>query len=169
MIKYRFLTSLILLGLIACKSPSSDKALQSSNLANDSLANSGIGYGEKIDGKGAIQMDSLLALVAAGKTSLTNIKVEGQIEAVCQAKGCWMDIASSDSTKMHVSFNEEFFIPLNSAGKKTIFMGDAYMDTTSVEALQHFAEDDGQSKAEIAKIVSPEIRLIFDAKGVIIK
>ena len=43
------------------------------------------------------------------------------------------------------------------------------MDTTSIEALQHYAEDEGKSKTEIAKITSPEIRLAFDAKGVLIR
>ena len=95
--------------------------------------------------------------------------MEGKIESVCQAKGCWMNIVRADNSNLHVSFNEEFFIPKNSSGKNAIFMGTAYMDTTSIEALQHYAEDEGKSKTEIAKITSPEIRLAFDAKGVLIR
>ncbi len=165
--KYILLALLVSVSLIACNN-SSNSANQQTNKP-DSLATAGISYGEKIDAAGTIKMDSLLSLVSSGQTTINDIKVEGTIESVCQEKGCWMNIIKSDSSRLHVSFNEEFFIPKNSTGKTAIFMGTAYMDTTTVEALQHYAEDEGLSKAEIAKITEPEIRLSFDAKGVIIK
>lgn len=167
--KYLSLYIILLLAVYACNNPKIDTQNQAPIVNTDSINNSGINYGEKIDGKNAISMDSLLALVASGKNKIDSVKVEGNIAAVCQAKGCWMDIVRADSSNLHVSFNEEFFIPKNSSGRHAIFMGTAYMDTTSVEALQHFAEDEGKSKAEIAKITSPEIRLAFDAKGVLIR
>lgn len=167
--KYLSLHFVLLLAIYACNNPKTDTQNQTSIVNIDSIKNSGINYGEKIDGKNAITMDSLLALVTSGKNTINNVKVEGKIESVCQAKGCWMNIVRADSSNLHVSFNEEFFIPKNSSGKNAIFIGTAYMDTTSVAALQHYAEDEGKSKAEIAKITSPEIRLAFDAKGVLIR
>jgi hypothetical protein len=40
------------------------------------------------------------------------------------------------------------------------------MDTTTVEELKHFAEDDGKSKEEIEKITEPKIEMVFEASGV---
>jgi hypothetical protein len=43
------------------------------------------------------------------------------------------------------------------------------MKTTSVAELQHYAEDAGKSKEEIAKITEPKLELTFVADGVIVK
>ena len=50
-----------------------------------------------------------------------------------------------------------------------VMQGVAMHDTTSVEMLKHLAEDDGKSKEEIEKINQPEIGVVFEASGVIIK
>jgi hypothetical protein len=43
------------------------------------------------------------------------------------------------------------------------------MDTPAVEDLRHYAEDEGKSKEEIAKITEPLVELAFEAEGVIIQ
>ena len=47
--------------------------------------------------------------------------------------------------------------------------GTATMDTITVEDLQHYAEDAGKSKEEIAKITEPEFELNFEADGILMK
>ena len=62
-----------------------------------------------------------------------------------------------------------FFVPINSVGKNAILEGYAYIDTTSIEMLKHYAEDAGQTKKEIEAIKYPEISITYEARGVIIK
>lgn len=71
---------------------------------------------------------------------------------------------------MQVKFKDyAFFVPKDASGKTVFIEGVAFTDTTSVQELQHYAEDGGKSKEEIAKITEPEISVSFEAHGVIIK
>lgn len=125
-------------------------------------------FGEKIEEDGAISYDSMLTLIA-GVDSL-EAKVEGRVSSVCQTKGCWMDIVSEkDSTAetMFVEFKDyAFFMPKDLAGKKVVIQGKAFREVTSVDDLKHFAEDEGKTPEEIAKITEPKEELKFLASGV---
>lgn len=131
----------------------------------------GTHFGETISDKGAITYDKMLVELDK-KGGLENVKVEGQVEAVCQAKGCWMTIVSDDAAKekMMVKFKDYgFFMPLDLSGKTVVMRGNAYKEETSVDELRHLAEDAGKSKEEIAKITEPKVELKFLADGVVIK
>lgn len=163
---------LILLGIVAAALSSCGQSAttENSESANDTLKISNGQFGAKIDEAGAISMDSLLALVNAGSTDMNGVKVEGKVSDVCQAKGCWMQLEKGDGSTMRVTFKDYgFFVPKDCAGKSAIILGHAYMDTTSIEDLRHFAEDAGKTKEEIEKITEPEVELAFEAEGVIIK
>jgi hypothetical protein len=125
-------------------------------------------FGEQTEETGAVSYDSMLTLIAG--TDSLEIKVEGKVSAVCQAKGCWMDIVSEkDSTleSMFVQFKDyAFFMPKDLAGKKVVISGKAYREITSVDDLKHFAEDEGKTPEEIAKITEPREELKFMAAGV---
>ena len=70
---------------------------------------------------------------------------------------------------MRVTFkNYAFFMPKDLSGKKVVVDGFAYVETTSVADLQHYAQDAGKSKAEIEKITQPKRELLFEAAGVLI-
>lgn len=106
------------------------------------------------------------------KTSLvSNDKVDavvkGKVESVCQKKGCWMNIVSDSGESVFVKFKDYgFFMPLDLAGKEVVMNGYALKEVTSVEELQHYAEDEGLSKEEIEKIQSPKEEYKFMASGV---
>lgn len=129
-------------------------------------------YGDKITADGAITYDELLAKLETAD-SLDNVKVTGLIDGVCQAKGCWMNIVSTnDKSKesMFVKFKDYgFFMPLDASGTTAIMEGRAYKEETSVEELRHYAEDEGKSEEEIAAITEPITELKFMAHGVILK
>ena len=61
-----------------------------------------------------------------------------------------------------------FFMPKDLAGKKIVMLGNAFKEITTVESLRHFAQDEGKSKEEIAKITKPKEEMKFLASGVII-
>lgn len=129
-------------------------------------------YGEKISADGAITYDEMLQKLETSD-SLTNVKVTGSIDGVCQAKGCWMNIVSTeDKSKesMFVKFKDYgFFMPLDASGSTAILEGKAYKEETSVDELRHYAEDEGKSAEEIAAITEPITELKFMAHGVILK
>ncbi len=157
----------VVIAVSSCSQPASNENQTSGADSATAVVSS---FGEKIDETGAISMDSLLAMVKAGSTDINGIKVEGKVTDVCQAKGCWMQLDKGDGSTMRVTFKDYgFFVPKDCGGKMAVILGHAYMDTTAVEDLRHFAEDAGKSKEEIEKITEPEVELAFEADGVLIK
>jgi hypothetical protein len=154
------LTFLLALGLfiISCKNSTPTKVTD----------NGYAYYGAEITDAGAISFDQMLLKMADADTIA--VKVKGKIEGVCQAKGCWMNITSSNTDKsMFVKFKDYgFFMPLDASGQTAIMNGKAYREITSVEELKHYAEDEGQSAEEIAAITEPIEELKFMADGVIL-
>jgi hypothetical protein len=125
-------------------------------------------FGASINKEGAIAAKDLVAKLN-GHDSI-RVKVSGNINACCQAKGCWMTMPLAGDDEMMVKFKDYgFFVPKNAAGKNAIIDGWAYRETVSVDELRHYAEDAGSSKAEIEKITKPEDRITFMADGVLIE
>jgi hypothetical protein len=121
-------------------------------------------FGKKIKSDGAENVS-----IFENKKVAADLKVEGEVESVCQAAGCWMKIKLDDGKTMRVTFKDYgFFVPKDIAGKKVIFEGKPEVKTTSVAELRHYAEDAGKSKEEIAKITEPKTELTFVAEGVLV-
>lgn len=126
-------------------------------------------FGEKIKAANAITYDQMLERIE-GKDRLKT-KVKGKVLSVCQVKGCWMNIVSTDSKKepMFVKFKDyAFFMPKDIAGKEVIMEGEAFYETTTVDELKHYAEDEGLSQDKIDAIKEPKKELKFLANGVIV-
>ncbi|HOZ53022.1 MAG TPA: DUF4920 domain-containing protein [Chitinophagaceae bacterium] len=125
-------------------------------------------FGEKITEEGAKPTDSLKSMMGAN-TELA-CKLEGKIQAVCQTKGCWMELKNNDGTSMRVTFKDYgFFMPKDASGKTAIVDGIAKIEETSIADLKEYAKDDKKSKEEIEAITEPLKELVFEAKGVILK
>ena len=102
--------------------------------------------------------------------SSSKVKIEGEILSSCPMKGCWMKISVEKDTVLVRFKDYGFFVPKNGIeGKSTIINGELSVDTLSIAQLQHYAEDAGKSKEEIALISKPEIAISFLADGVVIK
>jgi len=165
--KKLFLIGAVVIAMASCGNSKSEESADAGAVDSSAMAAK---FGSDIDDAGAISMDSLLAMVNQGSTSIEGVKVEGKINTACQTKGCWMTIDKSDGSTMRVSFKDyAFFVPKDCAGKSAVMLGHAYLDTTSVEDLRHFAKDEGKSEEEIEKITAPVFELAFEAEGVIIK
>lgn len=125
-------------------------------------------YGEKITAEGAIPASSLASKIKGNDTLA--VKVSGTITEVCKNKGCWMMIDIGQGKTMRVTFKDyAFFVPPDISGKTVVLDGYAYHQITSVEQLRHYAEDAGKSADEISKITQPEVNLVFEARGMIVK
>ena len=81
-----------------------------------------------------------------------------------------MTLKQANGDDMRVTFKDYgFFMPLDISGKTIVAEGEAVADTTSVDMLRHYAEDEGLPKEEIEKITEPKIEISFVANGVVIK
>ncbi len=122
-------------------------------------------FGEKFKIKNAIDLNALVGQMASSDS--LNVQLKGVVESVCQKKGCWMNVTTEEGKEIFVQFKDYgFFMPLDLMGNEVIMNGHAYKDVTPVDELQHYAEDEGLSPEEIAKITEPKEELKFLATGV---
>ncbi|MBK8442643.1 MAG: DUF4920 domain-containing protein [Sphingobacteriales bacterium] len=125
-------------------------------------------FGKNISSEQAITMGDLSQQIQG--TKQVNAKVRGKVAEVCQAKGCWMTIENTAGDPMRVTFKDyAFFVPKDLSGKSVVFEGIAKYDTTSVDDLRHYAEDEGKAAEEIAQITQPKVEVVFEAEGVVIE
>ncbi|MFI5203353.1 MAG: DUF4920 domain-containing protein [Flavobacteriales bacterium] len=145
-----------------------NKEEEETKSSEDTTAKSAQTFGEEITEEGALP-------VAVVGESLENadsvqIKLTGTIDAVCKVKGCWMTMKVNEDVTMRVKFKDyAFFVPKDASGRTAVVDGWAYKEIVSVEDQKHLAEDNGDSKEEIAKITDPKMEYSFMAHGVIIK
>ena len=125
-------------------------------------------YGEELSSSVVLPFSDMMSQLDE-QGEIEQVKIKATVEAVCQSKGCWMNLVSDDSPdiSMFVKFKDYgFFVPMDIAGKEVILEGKAYREITSVEELRHYAEDEGKSEEEIAAITEPVEELKFMATGV---
>jgi hypothetical protein len=96
---------------------------------------------------------SILATPAryAGQT----VRLEGTVSAVCQAAGCWMQLAENDA-RVHIKMHgHSFFIPRTATGRHARVQGTVISGNPNGHCEQEAAEATGQVA-----------RLELDATGV---
>ncbi|MCG1036029.1 DUF4920 domain-containing protein [Polaribacter sargassicola] len=128
-------------------------------------------FGEKITLDDAISSEKLLAKFKDLKVGDTlDVKFTSSIEDVCPKKGCWMKLPLAEDKTTFVRFKDYgFFMPLDSKGREVVVNGKAFVKETSVEELQHYAQDAGKTEEEIAAITESKIDFAFEADGVLMK
>lgn len=153
----------------ACKSEKTEENNNKKEIKKE-LASFDI-FGEKITEENALSSEQMLKKFETMKVGDTiNVKFASNIKEVCSKKGCWMKLPLNSETETMVRFKDYgFFMPLDSQGREVIINGKAFVKETSVEELQHYAEDAGKSKDEIAKITEPKVEFAFEADGVLMK
>ncbi len=163
--KYLLPFCLVILGVFtSCKKEHKEVEKQKQELAFQS-------FGKQITSEKAITSEVLLSKFRELKVGDTiHVKFASTIKEVCSKKGCWMKLPLNDKTETMVRFKDYgFFMPLDAKGKEVVLNGKAFVKETSVKELQHYAEDAGKSKEEIAKITEPKTEFAFEADGVLMK
>lgn len=136
--------------------------------AADTTTATAMYFGEKITEEGAVSIAELPALM--GDKKEMNVKLSGEITAVCQKKGCWMELNNPNGEAIRVTFKDYgFFMPKDASGKTAIIEGIAKVEETSIADLKEYAKDAGDDKAKIEAIKEPKKELVFEASGVILK
>ncbi|WP_299046881.1 DUF4920 domain-containing protein [uncultured Polaribacter sp.] len=161
-----YLILVLFLFFIQCKE---GKKAEQKNIENAEISYHS--FGEKISSEGFLNNKQMLAKFEEIKIGDTlHVKFKGTINDVCSKKGCWMKLSLDNKKETMVRFKDYgFFMPLDAKGKNVIVNGKAFVKQTSVVALQHYAEDAGKSKEEIAKITQPKITYAFEADGVLME
>ncbi len=152
-----------LLGLAACKSETKMENTAPTETPSVSMEY----YGDTIKTDNAKSVDETLMSLKSSDSLMTT--VTGYVTTVCQMKGCWMMLSQNptDTTGLFVKFRDYgFFVPKDLGGSKVTIEGKAFKQVTDVDELRHYAEDEGKSAAEIAKITSPQEEMKFMANGV---
>jgi len=164
--KKLFLLAMPFAVLVACNNASTP---ETKTTAAETEAKAGPQYfGEKITADGAKPTDSLKNMM--GDQKEMTCKLTGKIEAVCQKKGCWMELKNADNSTIRVTFKDyAFFMPKDCSGKTAIVEGIAKVDETSVADLKEYAKDNGDKQEAIDAITEPKKELVFEAKGVILQ
>ncbi len=118
-------------------------------------------FGEAIVNENVTDVKGLVSNMKSTE-QLDFVRVKGKVVDVCQKKGCWMKLQNPSGEPIHIMFKDyALFMPKDLSGKTIVLEGKSFVSFTTVEELQHYAEDAGKSKEEIAKITEPkrEIRL----------
>lgn len=121
----------------------------------------------KLDGK-----EGLEEIALDEETTVEGIaaaKVEGEVTEVCQQAGCWFRMKTSEGKELFIKMKEHKSVPKDWSGKTVVAQGNAFIQETSVDELRHYAEDEGASKEDIAKITEPLVEYKLVAEGVVLK
>ena len=129
-------------------------------------AGSGNKYGKEITLKEKTKISAILANPQKyiGKTVL----VEGTVVAVCEKRGCWMELASDQKfQKIKIKVKDgEIVFPLEESGKTALVEGTVYeIKMTKEQALEqakHEAEEHG-TEFDPASVKGP--LTIYQIKG----
>ena len=74
------------------------------------------------------------------------VVIEGSVERVCQAEGCWMQIVpdgAAGAAVVRVTFDHKFAVPKDSAKMKFRAEGTFSVKTLSRETVEHLVKEDG--------------------------
>ena len=128
----------------------------------------GDSFGEKIKNiNQPIRLSKALSTFEKIKGS--EITIEGIVEKVCAKKGCWMTLKSNKET-IRVTFKDYgFFVPVKFQNKPILAQGKLYQKVEEPELRQHYLEDEGATKKQIAEANKSILTYHFVADGVMLK
>jgi len=160
-------TIFLLVFLGACCNQDDKKADEEKRETTAAPASSTGNFGEVITAEAAIPVAHLPELLEGTESVI--VKLTGDVAAVCQMSGCWVDLRLPNDEVLHVTFKDDaFLLPKDAAGKTAVIEGVATYEEIPVEMLKHMAEDEGKTQEEIDAITEPKLEYTFVAKGVIL-
>lgn len=112
-------------------------------------------FGEAI----TLTESTALAAIAQNPSRFSGqtVRTEGVVSAVCQSRGCWMQISDAEQ-RVHVRMHgHSFFVPRDSTGRRARVQGTVVGGTPNGHCEQEAAEATGHQAAE---------RLELDATGI---
>lgn len=106
------------------------------------IAANAASFGKPLQGLEAATLDKVLDAAESGQA----VRLEGTVKAVCQNKGCWLELAQGERS-VHVTFEGySFFVPTESAGSKVVLEGKVMVKEPDPEVVAHL-QAEGASDA----------------------
>jgi hypothetical protein len=90
-------------------------------------------------------LSAALASAAEG-----DVLVTGEVEAVCQKKGCWMVVKDGDKSARVLMKDHGFAVPMDCRGKSVTIEGALTTRTFTETQVKHLAKDGGQDPEKVA-------------------
>ncbi|MEM6553895.1 MAG: DUF4920 domain-containing protein [Planctomycetota bacterium] len=120
-----------------------------------------IDYGEPVAGRDDVDPGSVSDILDDPDAYLDQtVRLRGVVQKVCKKRGCWMQLGDPElGSGLFVKFTcpiEGRLIPMEAIGKTAEVFGELRVVEISEARARHYAEDDGKSPEEIAKIVGPQ-------------
>lgn len=78
------------------------------------------------------------------------VMITGEVEAVCQKKGCWMVVKDGDKSARVLMKDHGFAVPMDCRGKSVTIEGELTTRTFSEKQVKHLAKDGGQDPAKVS-------------------
>lgn len=93
-----------------------------------------------------------LAKALAESKSGSTVLVTATAASVCQKKGCWVVLQDGDKSVRVTMKDYGFFLPADVAGKTLVVEGVLEEKVVPEADRQHYAKDEGKSKADVKAI-----------------
>jgi lipoprotein-anchoring transpeptidase ErfK/SrfK len=143
---------LFVLAFAACSNQATTKtttpAAETKPEAKDEVKAASNTFGKPFDKKDVVAISA----VAKDATPFLNktIQLEGKVSAVCQNKGCWMEMTDADTkTKVRIFVDKStsgysFTVPKDCSGKTATVEGTLVSKEVSQEEAAHIASESNQ-------------------------
>ncbi len=142
-------------------------------------AEEGCPHGEQADGEGALaaktdghfgepftQKEATPLAKAIETESKDGVLVSGEVEAVCQKKGCWMVVKDGDVSARVLMKDHGFSVPMDSRGKKVQVEGTLTSREFTEAQVKHLEKDGG---GDPDKVSGTRKEHVLTASGVLIQ
>jgi hypothetical protein len=119
-------------------------------------------YGEKVPAASPVPLAQVLGDpdAWAGK----DVVVDGKVKAVCQNRGCWMELATGSGPSCRVIMKDHaFFLPKDSAGASARVAGAVSVKAIPAAQVKHMESEGGSFAAKLADGSAREVRIVATA------
>jgi len=92
----------------------------------------------------------LAQVLASGKEFKDPVQVSGQVDSVCQKKGCWLVVKDGEAQARILMKDHSFTVPMDSKGQKVVVEGTIEARTFNEAQVKHLEKDAGKDPAGVA-------------------
>lgn len=92
----------------------------------------------------------LAQVLASAKDLKDPVQVSGEVESVCQKKGCWLVVKDGEAQARILMKDHSFTVPLDSKGKPVIVEGTLEAKTFNEAQVKHLEKDAGKDPATVS-------------------
>ncbi len=90
-------------------------------------------------------------ILASAKDGLKDpVQVSGEVESVCQKKGCWLVVKDGEAQARILMKDHAFTVPMDTKGKPVVVEGTLEARTFNEAQVKHLEKDAGKDPAAVA-------------------